>query len=142
MVVRVEMNYFYMEIICWLNSWRKAFEKCWQWHGSYPLNQCLLWSIYVCFVVYGLFKNTDTIHVWISLCFQSHLTVVFTCLSETFYISNCFVLFIIIDSIGPSFLQKVRKELAAESLTSLGERGTTLGWQSLIQRGTECSKTV
>lgn len=109
-VVRVEMNYFYMEIICWLNSWRKAFEKCWQWHGSYPLNQCLLWSIYVCFVVYvGLFKNTDTILGWISLCFHSHLTVVFNCILETFYISNCSVLFIIIDPIGPSFLQKVRK---------------------------------
>lgn len=59
--------------------------------------------------------------------FKVTLQWFFTCLSETFYISNCFVLFIIIDSIGPSFLQKVRKELAAESLTSLGVRGTTLG---------------
>lgn len=59
--------------------------------------------------------------------FKVTLQWFFNCLSETFYISNCFVLFIIIDPIGPSFLQKVRKELAAESLTSLGERGTTLG---------------
>lgn len=98
------MNYFYMEIICWFNSWRKAFEKCWQWHGSYPLNQCLLWSIYVCFLKTLILYMYEFLSV-----FKVTLQWFFNCLSETFYISNCFVLFIIIDPIGPSFLQKVRK---------------------------------
>lgn len=117
------MNYFYMEIICWLNSWRKAFEKCWQWHGSYPLNQCLLWSIYVCFVVYGLFKNTDTIHVWISLCFQSHLTVVFYLFIWNFLHQQLFCSFHYHWSNWPKFLAKSEKRAGSRKFDKSWRKG-------------------